>query len=594
MVAVAFATAGLGVTAYLTDAFRWLELRSIDARFSIRGERPKPPEVAVVAVDDTTFNELPIRWPFPRRYHARVIDNLKRAGAKVIVYDVQFTEKSDPRDDNALLQSVYNAGNVVLGSSEIGAHGSTRIFGGDQVVHAARALPASVLYALDPGGVIRRIDYQTQGLDTMPVVAYRRAFGHNPSHSGFGKDGAWIDFNGGQKSVETIPFSRIYNNKFPPSAVRGRIVVVGASAPSLQDVHATSSTGSEEMAGPEIQAHAIDTIVRGVPLRPSSQTVDILLILLMAFLAPLPALRLRALWAILTAVVGMALFLVAAQVAFNHGHIVSVAYPLITGVLSTFGCLTVEYFTEVRERRRTRTAFSRFVPAAVVDRVLEQAEDGLRLGGEEVLGTVLLSDIRGFTTFSESNPAPEVLEILNEYLEEMTSAIMGHGGTLVAYLGDGIIAVFGAPLEQADHADRALAAAREMLGPRLEKFNTVLRERGVEKPFEMGIGINSGLFMAGNVGSRERLEYTIIGDTVNTAARMEGLTKGSGRSMFIAESTRFMLVHEEPDLEYVGEFEIRGRAGKMKIWAPADQADGKPPARLGRQQTSGVFEIRAE
>src|SRR5437762_7947041 len=155
-------------------------------------------------------------------------------------------------------------------------------------------------------------------------------------------------------------------------------------------------------------------------------------------------------------------------------------------------------------------SFSCLVPAAVVDRVLEQAEDGLRLGGEEVLGTVLLSDIRGFTTFSESNPAPEVLEILNEYLEEMTSAIMGHGGTLVAYLGDGIIAVFGAPLEQADHADRALAAAQDMLGPRLEKFNTWLAERGIEEPFAMGVGLNSGLFMAGNVGSTDlRLEYTI-------------------------------------------------------------------------------------
>src|SRR5205085_2322322 len=156
--------------------------------------------------------------------------------------------------------------------------------------------------------------------------------------------------------------------------------------------------------------------------------------------------------------------------------------------------------------------------------------------------------------------------ILNQYLTEMTDAIMGHGGTLIAYLGDGIIAVFGAPLEQADHADRALAAAHEMLGERLDRFNDWLRGRGIEKPFEMGIGINSGLLMAGNVGSQERLEYTVIGDTVNTAARMEGLTKGSGHSVFIAESTRFMLIGEAPPLQYVGEYEIRGREGRMEIW----------------------------
>jgi adenylate cyclase len=271
-----------------------------------------------------------------------------------------------------------------------------------------------------------------------------------------------------------------------------------------------------------------------------------------------------------------------------------VTYPLLTALLATLGVFGVHYFTEVRERRRTRTAFARFVPEAVVDRVLEHAEDGLRLGGEEVLGTVLFSDIRGFTTFSESQPAGEVIEILNEYLSAMTEAIMGHGGTLIAYLGDGIIAIFGAPLEQADHADRALAAAQEMLGPRLDRFNVWLKDRGVKEPFQMGIGINSGLFMAGNVGSSNRLEYTVIGDTVNTASRMEGLTKGSGHSMFIGESTRFMLLGEPPALDYVGEFAIRGREAKMKIWAPAlpepesvERIDESPAAPTEGASTNG-------
>src|SRR5204863_2809574 len=184
----------------------------------------------------------------------------------------------------------------------------------------------------------------------------------------------------------------------------------------------------------------------------------------------------------------VAAFVVGAQLAFEAGHVLTVTYPLLAAVFGTIGVLGIHYFTETRERRRTRTAFARFVPAAVVDRVLEQADDGLRLGGEEVLGTVLFSDIRGFTTFSESHPAEEVIDILNNYLTEMTDAIMGHGGTLIGYLGDGIIAIFGAPLEQADHADRALAAAHEMLGTRLDKFNAWMHARGVEEPFAMGIG----------------------------------------------------------------------------------------------------------
>jgi adenylate cyclase len=383
-----------------------------------------------------------------------------------------------------------------------------------------------------------------------------------------------------------VSFSRVLSHRFALGAFRNRIVVVGASAPSLQDVHPTSTSGSAEMSGPEIQASAIATLEQGIPLRSVPGWVDIALIVLMALVAPLVGIRMGALVATSAGLVALAAFVVGTQIAFDDGHIVAVTSPIAVALLSTASVVGIHYFTEVRERRRTRTAFARFVPAAVVDKVLEQAEDGLRLGGEEVLGTVLFSDIRGFTTFSESHHAGEVIDILNRYLTEMTDAIMGHGGTLIAYLGDGIIAIFGAPLEQADHADRALAAADEMLGPRMASFNHWLGERGVE-PFETGIGINSGMFMAGNVGSQDRLEYTVIGDTVNTAARMEGLTKGSGHSLFIAESTRFMLLGEPPPLQYIGEFEIRGRAGRMQIWAPGLR-DDESHTKIDESPTEGV------
>ena len=570
MAAVALLAAALGLVLHGQGTLRWLELQTIDARFGVRGDEPAPKGVAVVAVDARTFNERPDdRWPFLRRRHAKAIDILHKAGAKVIVYDVQFTEPSDPEDDGLLYSSIQRAGNVVLGTSEIAKGGHTRILGGDKNVRSARARPASAQYNLDPNGVIRRIPYQTDGLKTMPVVAYERAFGHSPDRSAFKPDGAWIDFAGPPLTVPTVSFSRLLAHRFPPNFFRNKIVVVGATAPSLQDVHPTSTSGADEMSGPEIQASAIATLEEGIPLRSVPDWVDVLLIILMAVLAPLIGLRIGALWTAAIAIACIAAYAVGAQIAFNHGHIVVVTYPILVCLMATAAVVGIYYFTEARERRRTRTAFARFVPAAVVDRVLEQAEDGLRLGGEEVLGTVLFSDIRGFTTFSESHPAPEVIDILNHYLTEMTDAIMGHGGTLIGYLGDGIIAIFGAPLEQADHADRALAAAGEMIGPRLARFNEWLTGRGVEQPFGMGIGIHSGLFMAGNVGSQDRLEYTVIGDTVNTASRIEGLTKGSGHSVFISESTRFMLTREEPPLDYVGEYEIRGRQARMQLWAPA-------------------------
>src|SRR3954447_21744539 len=246
MAAVAVLAAGIGVVAHEENLLRWLELPSIDARFAGRGTQPAPKGVAVVAVDARTFNERPLdRWPFLRRRHAQAIQILHEAGANVIVYDVQFTEPSNSEDDGMLYDAVYRAGNVVLGTSEIAKGGKTRILGGDKNVRSARARPASAQYNLDPNGVIRRIPYQADGLKTIPVVAYERAFGRLPDRNGFKPHGAWIDFAGPPGTVPTVSFSRLLARKFPPNIFKGRIVVVGATAPSLQDVHPTSTSGSD-------------------------------------------------------------------------------------------------------------------------------------------------------------------------------------------------------------------------------------------------------------------------------------------------------------------------------------------------------------
>src|SRR4051794_9543828 len=527
MAAVAVLATTAGLLTHGQDGLRWLELQTVDGRFGVRGTQPQPKDVAVVAIDARTFSERADRWPFIRRLHGRAIDILKAAGAKVIVYDVQFTEKSNSEDDGLLYQAVSKAGNVVLGTSEIAKGGHSRIFGGDPAVFAAHARPASTQYDLDPSGVIRRIPFETDGLKTMPVVAYERAHGKAPDRSGFKPDGAWIDFAGPPLRIRTLSFSRLLAHRFPKDYFRGRTVVVGASAPSLQDVHPTSTSGADEMSGPEIQASAIATLDAGIPLRTVPDWIDVLLITLMAILIPVAGIRLGALWAIALAIVGAVAYLIGAQLAFDAGHVVVVTYPLVVLLLSTIAVVGIHYFTEVRERRRTRAAFARFVPAAVVDRVLEQS-GGLRLGGEEVLGTVLFTDIRGFTTLSASHHAGEVIDILNYYLTEMTDAMMGHGGTLIGYLGDGIIAIFGAPLEQADHADRALAAADEMVGPRLAKFNEWMAERGIEGGFSMGIGINSGHFMAGKGGPPDPPQKTGGGGNRENAARPGGPPQGGG------------------------------------------------------------------
>src|SRR6185295_10660255 len=222
-------------------------------------------------------------------------------------------------------------------------------------------------------------------------------------------------------------------------------------------------------------------------------------------------------------------------------------YPLLALVLSALGALAVNYVLTAFERQRVRDTFARFVPEAVVAQVLERGDGDLRFGGVRRECTVLFSDLRGFTSFSEERPPDTVIDVLNHYLEEMSDAIMDHGGTLVAYMGDGIMAVFGAPLEQPDHADRALAAARDMLA-RLEGFNEWLRTEGLHEGFKMGIGLNSGQVMSGHVGSERRLEYTALGDTTNTAARLEGMTKGTPYQLYVADSTRSRLSQPPEDL----------------------------------------------
>ena len=224
------------------------------------------------------------------------------------------------------------------------------------------------------------------------------------------------------------------------------------------------------------------------------------------------------------------------------------------------------------ERARVHDVFSRFLPEHVVDDVLARTDDDFRLGGIRTVGTVMFTDLRGFTAFTEQRDPELVIAALNRYFDETSDAILEHGGTLVAYRGDGFLAVFGAPIEIDDHADRALATAREMVEVRLPRFNGWLRENGLGQEVLMGVGLNSGPFMSGNVGSLRRLEYTVHGDTVNTASRIEGMTKTVGGPILLAESTFAALLEQPDDLRHVGEFEVRGRESTVSLWT----VDGGP------------------
>jgi adenylate cyclase len=565
---------GFVLAAYFTDVLEDSELDTVDARFAIRGELAPPEDIAIVGIDDPSFRELGEQWPFPRTLHAEAVKQLRADGARVIGYDVQFTEPSEnPEDDQELADAIAQAGNVVLATTIVNDRGGTNVFGGDDVLRTLQTRAAHAGYATDAGRVVRRMAHDLEKLDTMAVAIVERDQRREIPRDEFPEESAWIDYHG-KANVEKIPFYRVVRGNFPEGTFRDKIVIVGATAPILQDVHPTSVSGDDFMFGVEVLANSVSTLLRDFPLREAPAWTTVALILLFGLIGPLIAMRFGPLRAALIGLTLAILYAVFVQVTFDAGVIVGFLYPLASLALGVVGALAVALVVNAFERQRVRDLFSRFVPEPVVDDVLRNVDEDLRLGGQRELVTVLFSDVRGFTTFSENREPEDVIEVLNHYLTTMTDVILAHGGTLVAFMGDGIMAVFGAPIEMDDHADRAYAAAREMAGPALDEFNGWLRSTGRDESFRIGVGLNSGVVMAGNVGSEKRLEYTAIGDTTNTASRIESLTKGTPHMIMLAESTRMMMLHEQPELERIDSMSVKGRREEVVIWAPATATGG--------------------
>ena len=324
------------------------------------------------------------------------------------------------------------------------------------------------------------------------------------------------------------------------------------------------------MPGPEIQASAIDTVLEGFPITDAPQWLDTLLLVALALLTPLAALRLRIFPALAIGVLALAGFLVAAQVAFNHGTMVTVVYPALAGILALLATAPIHGVTVAFEREQARDAFARFVPEAVVDEVLRSA-DGIRLGGVQREGTVMFSDLRGFTSFAETLEPATVIGALNRYLTAMSEAILDHGGTLVAYMGDGIMAVFGAPLAQDDHADRALAAAREML-ERLRGLQRVAARRGPARGLQDG---HRPQQRPGDVRPRRlRAAPGVHGAGRHDEHRRAPGGHDQGHAATSSTWPTRPAAAQPPadDLVEVGEFEVRGRTATVKLWSLRERA----------------------
>jgi response regulator RpfG family c-di-GMP phosphodiesterase len=380
-----------------SGALNRVERDSVDVRFSLRG--PEPAEgIVVVAIDEATFAELDRAvWPFPRTRHARVVDQLRKAGARQIVYDVQFTEPSPrPAGDLALYDALGRAGGALLATGESDSRGRTNVLGGDENLARIGARAGASNLLSDPGGVVRRYPRMVGRLSTLPVLTAER-LGAPLGPDDFDVGEAWIDFRGGPGTFPTISFSDVHDGRVEPSRLRGKIVVVGAGAATLQDMHGTATSGKDLMSGPELQANAIWTALHGNPLRSLPGWTVWLQIVVMAGAAPLLALRLRPLL-LLAAVPALAvLHAVGAQLLFEAGFVSAVVGPLAALGLGTAATVVAAYVGEARERRwvaryserleaevRERTAELRETQLEVVERLAQAAESRDNDTGEHI------------------------------------------------------------------------------------------------------------------------------------------------------------------------------------------------------------------
>ena len=375
---VALLAIAVGTAALETGALDGLERETLKARFDIRGAQ-RPNDIVIVAVDAKTFAELGVQWPFKRRLHARVIRQISAARPAAIVYDVQFTERTVPRDDLALFDALVDTGGAVLATSESDGRGGTNVLGGEQNLRLAHSLAAASDLHNDGSGAITRFPHSVGGLPSIGLAGAERVAGPARPAAAFNDDGlAWIDYRGPPGTIQTLSFSDVLRGRHDAGALQGKAVVVGASAPTLRDVHSTPVGGDQLMAGAEVQANAIWTALHGLPLGSAPAPVNLLLILVLGIAAPLARARLPVLAiAMGVPVLGLA-HAVAAQLAFNSGVILDVTAPL--AALLTGGAATIawSHVAESRARRRV-TRDNELLEQRVRERTRELRETQLEI-----------------------------------------------------------------------------------------------------------------------------------------------------------------------------------------------------------------------
>ena len=623
-IAAALLAAALGLLTFVRN----IELQTYDLRVEATARQTAPArDVVLVAIDNDSIRRMePFvgRWPWPRLVHANAIDFLAEAGAKVIAYDILFAERdirkfmvgdeewTGAESDAALVESTRKAGNVVHiaevsspalndPSRKVEVDLSAPAFKAPvpdlgcvqprpvitppfpALAQAAHAIGHS-LFTLDAGGTVRRTSPVVQVGDlkieslalasavqsgARPVVDARVEYGD--------LCGVMIPWRGpsinsnNQPTFTSYSFIDVFYSEqqklggekplLDPAQFKDRIVIVGATAEGIKDIF-TAPFSSSDMSGPEMHANIVDAFVAHRSIRRASASVTVMLVVAAAVIVGVAGAFLNAWWTSAVVAIAAAIFAWQSVAWFARGVWIPVTVPALTLVLAFVGDLAWKYFVEGREKRQVKKLFSRYVSKDVYEQLVANPSLAA-LGGARRHMTVLFSDIRGFTTMSEKGTPEDVVSQLNELFTRMVKVVFDHKGTVDKFVGDMIMALYGAPLDDADHAEHAVQTALQMITT-LQQMNKEWAAAG--KPqLDIGIGVNTGDMIAGNVGSESIMSYTVIGDAVNLGARLESLNKEYGTRIIISEATRERLKGRY-DIHPLGDVIVKGKSKPVAIY----------------------------
>jgi len=566
--------------------FGALERATYDFAFGIRAHLPPSPAVAVVSIDESSLKEIG-PWPWTRDVHEALLNKLKEGGAKVAVFDVLFDVPRE--EDKDFARGIKNFGKVVLGrdlSTTVDPQFALQqtIEPSDELLNAG-AVGGFVFTPTDPDTKVRRSPWQVKGETTLATEALYQYTGERvrvegdnvfigdfkvPPNTSSDPTTFTIDYVGPSHTIPTRSAYQVLDGTIPPGFLKDKVIFIGL------DVAAYNKTGGPQvdrfptpadegplMPGVEIHANAFNTLLTRSFIRDASLKVIWTLLFLFAVLTTVFCMALRPSAAgiatgLLIIVAGVFVFIIFSQ--FNY-WLPSVK-PVALIIMIYSGNTLVQYRMASRERAQISKAFKHYVSAEVLGELMKNPEN-LGLGGREVEATVLFTDIAGFSKISEKITPQELTQMLNQYFELLAGVVMKEGGMVNKFIGDAVMAIWGVPLDNPNHAVMACRASLQMHRAMLAM-----------DPVKCRIGLNTGSMIAGNMGSKERFEYTVIGDAVNLASRLEGVNKPYHTDIMISEMTEEK-VRGHFLLREVDSIRVVGKQKPVRIFQLLDTVENK-------------------